>query len=487
MKDMAGLAAHLKLTAPDGIPVTGHYLRQCVRKASRGVCSPRDYPQEGLLLKISAAVKGRRLPFDDVFPPGKIGRSELLKAHGPLFGRSTEQQPQLRPGTAPASTSMATSMTTAGLRSADASGAMMASSPVKKSAKKSNRNKGRGGASTGKRAGASKRGGDPSRSVFEKNYSLDPLTMSRKEQLHSVYGYLQARKMSPIMKALVDPAPSSRAQSTTRPRTADGSSTPGLRSATATAAAAATTYRNLSAKERFNELKARNPVLGRLTESNPSSMHLAQMLDRDVRFRRPYGLHFIRRNELLRIKAVTVPAPQMWLVFKCCHMLLGAYREVTRRHLHLFRVDDFAYDNDLHLDLRPPAVDPAAEVASTFSWPAAQRELANPRMLLLKLQTVVHIVFEYGIEPPALLQELESIAERGIFRPDKIESVSMACAHLCQWVLDVIEIARRHSLAHDDDDEEEEEEEGVNKRWKSVSFPAAGADNIITNAAPAVP
>ena len=86
--------------------------------------------------------------------------------------------------------------------------------------------------------------------------------------------------------------------------------------ATATAAAAATTYRNLSAKERFNELKARNPVLGRLTESNPSSMHLAQMLDRDVRFRRPYGLHFIRRNELLRIKAVTVPAPQMWLVFK---------------------------------------------------------------------------------------------------------------------------------------------------------------------------
>ena len=122
-------------------------------------------------------------------------------------------------------------------------------------------------------------------------------------------------------------------------------------------------------------------------------------------------------------------------------------------------MDDFAYDNNLHLDLQPPAVDPAAEVASTFSWPAAQRELANPRMLLLKLQTVVHIVFEYGIEPPALLQELESIAERGIFRPDKIESVSMACAHLCQWVLDVIEIARRHSLAHDDDDDDEEEEE----------------------------
>ena len=40
---------------------------------------------------------------------------------------------------------------------------------------------------------------------------------------------------------------------------------------------------------------------------------------------------------------------------------------------------------------------------------------------------------------------------------------------------------------NDDDDEEEEEEEGVNKRWKSVSFPAAGADYIITNAAPAVP
>ena len=182
-----------QLTAPDGIPVTGHYLRQCVRKASRGVCSPRDYPQEGLLLKISAAVKGRRLPFDDVFPPGKIGRSELLKAHGPLFGRSTEQQPQLRPGTAPASTSMATSMTTAGLRSADASGAMMASSPVKKSAKKSNRNKGRVGASTGKRAGASKRGGDLAERVREELFAR-PADDEPEGTLHSVYGYLQAQK-----------------------------------------------------------------------------------------------------------------------------------------------------------------------------------------------------------------------------------------------------------------------------------------------------
>ena len=406
MIDMANLAAHLKTTAPIGVPVTGNYFRQRIKNVVNGVCSPRDYPQEALLLKIDKALKRKKLKFENVFPNGKLGRSELLRSHGALFGKAPQQRPATAPSASssfPAASRMATSTSAATLAASSA----LFSPPL--SGQGATQNVSTPGKAT-----------PPKKGMLAKSYAPNPLEMSTKQQVQSVYGYLRARKMSPIMKSLVDNAPGK----------GKGA------------------YRNLTRTERFNELKAGNPILGRLTEENPSNSHLAQMLGNEVRFRRPYGLHFIRRDELLRIKAVMVPACQMWLCFKCCHILLATFREVLSRHIETFRADNFVYDESVHLDLRPVFVDSEADVDSTFSWGAAQMELANPRMLLLKLQTIVHIVHEYGLEP-SILEKLDPIIEREIFMPHKIESVSLACAHLCQWVLDVVDIAKRH----DDGDE----------------------------------
>ena len=383
ISEFCSLAAHLKRTAPVGVPVDAQYLRDKMRHAVAGICSPRDYPFEALLIEFNEALKTRRMKFDKVVPPGKLGRSEMLRAHVILFGNDA---------------------VSFGKR-------VIADEPIEELHFR--------GEIT------SRSGVQGTKLIRETINGQQPYADDVKGPIRTTNMYKSLRDeafISPIMKRLITQ------DSKTRPLSAPHSKL-------------GSTFRNLETKDRMQQLFNSSPFLGRMTTEFYTSPGISRLLGTDIRVRRLYGLEHIKRNELLRLKAIRLPNSIVWLVFVALHSLLESQRGILERHLTKFRDEEFLFDEGTKLDLSPADdFDPRTKEID-FSLASLQKELGNPRLLLLKLQTIVHIVFEYGLQTE-VLENIANITSRDIFNPRKIETISLTCAHLSQWVLDVMAIAK---------------------------------------------